>query len=156
MNFVVFHFPQHRCIRKYIKYVTGNNISHVTYTVVSYICTYISWLLCLIKHRAELIALRRCTWLLRLAYWYCSSSSRILYFFLIACNSSCTGLNQCYGPTASECCNFNDVGNCTDECGMNKEVNSTFHCVCSNFWTGDSCDSKYVCIKWLYAYVTSQ
>ncbi|XP_065897908.1 fibropellin-1-like isoform X2 [Dysidea avara] len=57
-----------------------------------------------------------------------------------ACNSSCTGLNQCYGPLANQCCSYNDGGVCTDDCGMNREGNSNFTCVCSNFWTGTDCD----------------
>ena len=60
---------------------------------------------------------------------------------ITACDSSCTGLNQCFGSMASQCCSYNDGGNCTADCGMNREGNSTFHCVCSNFWTGDNCDS---------------
>jgi len=62
------------------------------------------------------------------------------YYSAIVCNSSCTGLNQCYGPMANQCCSYNDGGNCTDDCGVNREGNSTFHCVCSNFWTGPDCD----------------
>ena len=58
----------------------------------------------------------------------------------IACNSSCTGLNQCYGSMADQCCSYNDGGNCTADCGMNREGNATFQCVCSNFWTGENCD----------------
>ena len=53
----------------------------------------------------------------------------------LACDSSCTGLNQCYGAGADQCCSYNDDGNCVADCGMNREGNSTFHCVCSNFWT---------------------
>ena len=60
--------------------------------------------------------------------------------FILACDSSCTGLNQCCGPNATQCCSYNDDGNCVADCGMNREGNSTFHCVCSNFWTGDNCD----------------
>ena len=57
----------------------------------------------------------------------------------VACNSSCTGLNQCYGAGADQCCSYNDDGNCVADCGMNREGNSTFHCVCSDFWTGTNC-----------------
>ena len=60
-----------------------------------------------------------------------------------ACDSSCTGLNQCYGPNANQCCSYNDDGNCVADCGMNREGNSTFHCVCSNFWIGDNCDGMF-------------
>ena len=59
----------------------------------------------------------------------------------LACDSSCTGLNQCYGSMADQCCSYNDGGNCVADCGMNREGNSTFHCVCSDFWTGDNCSS---------------
>jgi len=45
---------------------------------------------------------------------------------------------------ANQCCSYNDGGNCTDDCGMNREGNSTFHCVCSNFWTGPDCDGMSV------------
>ena len=64
-----------------------------------------------------------------------------MYFLYIVCNSSCTGLNQCYGPMANQCCSYNaDGGVCTDDCGMNREGNSNFTCVCSNSWTGTDCD----------------
>ena len=66
----------------------------------------------------------------------------VCMYIFTACNNSCTGLHQCYGSTASECCNFNSDGYCTDDCGVNRVANSTYHCVCSNFWTGDSCESK--------------
>lgn len=62
------------------------------------------------------------------------------YIFSVACNSSCTGLNQCYGPMASQCCNYIDGGKCTDDCG---EKNSTFHCTCNNFWTGPDCNGMH-------------
>lgn len=57
--------------------------------------------------------------------------STIMFNFVInlACHNNCTGLNQCYGPTADECCNFNDGGNCTTNCGDGRTANSTFHCV---------------------------
>ena len=60
-----------------------------------------------------------------------------------ACDSSCTGLTQCYGPNANQCCSYNNDGNCVADCGMNREGNSTFHCVCSNFWIGDNCDGMF-------------
>ena len=60
-----------------------------------------------------------------------------------ACDSSCTGLGQCYGPNATQCCNYNDGGNCVADCGMNREGNATFQCVCSNFWIGADCDSMF-------------
>ena len=69
-----------------------------------------------------------------------SAFSNFVHLLCTACDSSCTGLNQCYGPMANQCCSYNDGGNCTDDCGMNREGNSTFHCVCSNFWTGANCD----------------
>ena len=46
---------------------------------------------------------------------------------------------------ANQCCSYNDGGNCTDECGVNREGNSNFTCVCSNYWTGPDCDSMYAC-----------
>ena len=52
--------------------------------------------------------------------------------FTTGCHTSCTGLNQCYGPMASQCCSYNDGGNCTDDCGLGRVANSTFHCVESN------------------------
>ena len=58
----------------------------------------------------------------------------------LACDSSCTGLNQCYGLNATQCCSYNDGGNCVADCGMNREGSATFQCVCSNFWTGTNCD----------------
>ena len=69
-----------------------------------------------------------------------------------ACDSSCAGLNQCYGPNVTQCCSYNDDGNCVADCGMNREGNSTFHCVCSNFWTGDDCDSMFTMILHVYNY----
>ena len=78
---------------------------------------------------------------------YMHASLDYFFCYCVACDSSCTGLNQCYGSLASECCNYNDNGNCTVECGVNKEVNSEFDCVCINFWIGDSCDSTYVHIS---------
>ena len=65
-----------------------------------------------------------------------------------ACDSSCTGLNQCYGPGADQCCSYNDDGNCTADCGMNREGSSTFDCVCSNFWTGTNCDGMLHAVAW--------
>ena len=62
----------------------------------------------------------------------------------LACDSSCTGLNQCYGPNPTQCCSYNDGDNCTADCGMNREGNATFQCVCSNFWTGANCDGMYI------------
>ena len=70
-----------------------------------------------------------------------------------ACDSSCTGLNQCYGPNATQCCSYNDDGNCVADCGMNREGNSTFHCVCSNFWTGDNCNSMFTMILHVCVYI---
>ena len=46
---------------------------------------------------------------------------------------------------ANQCCSYNDGGNCTDDCGMNREGNSNFTCVCSNFWIGADCDGMTVC-----------
>ena len=65
----------------------------------------------------------------------------------VACDSSCTGLNQCYGSSASECCSYNDGGNCAADCGMNREGNSNFTCVCSNFWNGTDCDGTYTVVR---------
>ena len=33
---------------------------------------------------------------------------------------------------ASQCCNYIDGGSCTDDCGIDKTANSTFHCVDDN------------------------
>ena len=52
---------------------------------------------------------------------------------------------------ADQCCSYNDGGNCVADCGMNREGNSTFHCVCSSFWTGDNCDGMkpvHKCCIW--------
>ena len=44
---------------------------------------------------------------------------------------------------ADQCCSYNDGGSCVADCGMNREGNATFQCVCSNFWTGANCDSMF-------------
>jgi len=52
-----------------------------------------------------------------------------LFFINIACHNSCEGLNRCYGPMADECCNYNNSGNCTVDCGDGRIGNSTtFYC----------------------------
>ena len=53
---------------------------------------------------------------------------------------------------ASQCCSYNDGGNCTADCGMNREGNSTFHCVCSDFWTGDNCTVGMLHCQYVYNY----
>jgi len=45
------------------------------------------------------------------------------------CHSSCTGLGRCYGPLVSQCCNYIDGSSCTDDCGVGRVANSTFHCI---------------------------
>ena len=78
--------------------------------------------------------------ILTVVRYICMVDHNLPCIISLACDSSCTGLNQCYGSMADQCCSYNDGGNCVADCGMNREGNSTFHCVCSNFWTGANCD----------------
>ena len=53
----------------------------------------------------------------------------------IACNAAYnSGLRYCTGSGSSDCCSFYDERSCVASCESNIFINSSFDCVCEQFY----------------------
>ncbi|CAI8036485.1 CUB and sushi domain-containing protein 3, partial [Geodia barretti] len=64
----------------------------------------------------------------------------------VACNSACDqGLMRCFGPGASDCCNFYNNSVCVEQCPSPFLSNSDSICVCPEGKTGHNCEDVVDC-----------
>ena len=82
---------------------------------------------------------------------YGMNSLHFVYAYLstAACAPECsTGLKQCFGPTASDCCLVVLNGMCASQCAnANMLPDEDNFCICINFYDGDLCTGRqYACM----------